>query len=84
MRVEKGSDFVEITDGLSVDHKGCEVWFIESSIDLNALPENLRVQVQKSDTVGFEKLKKALLNWAEDNTFVLVSSKSADHSSGPR
>ena len=77
MRVEKESDFVEIADGLSVDHNGREVWFIESSIHLKDLPEKLRVQVQKSDTGGFEKLKKALLNWAEDNKFVLVPSKSA-------
>ncbi|MFA7257389.1 MAG: hypothetical protein WC047_07450 [Kiritimatiellales bacterium] len=77
MRVEKGTDFVEITDGLSVDQNGGEVWFISSSLDPHVLPDQFHAQVQKTDTEGYQKLEEAVLSWARRNEYAVITNPSA-------
>lgn len=64
MRFEKGTDFVEITDGISTDKSEGAVWFVESSLDFKGLPIEFRERIQKSDTERYQKLKNAVSSWA--------------------
>lgn len=70
MRYEKGSDFVEITDGISSNNgeSSIEVWIVESSV--KPLPGELSARIQKTDLEGYEQLKVALSNWAKANEYL--------------
>jgi hypothetical protein len=75
MRYENGSDFVEITHGMSIDHtrESFEVWCVDTN--LGFIPEELAVPVRKTDHEGFENLKKVVSAWAETRGYVPVPSK---------
>ena len=71
MLFEKGNDFVEITQAISADTNDT-VWFVYTNLDLENLPVEFRVQVSETDQEGLEKLKNALVEWADRNGFKLV------------
>ena len=71
MLFEKGNDFVEITQALSADTND-NVWFVYTNLGLENLPVELRVQVSETDQEGLEKLKNALVEWADGKGFKLV------------
>jgi hypothetical protein len=71
MLFEKGNDFVEITQAISADTND-NVWFVYTNLDLENLPVEFRVQVSETDQEGLEKLKNALVKWADRRGFKLV------------
>ena len=71
MLFEKGNDFVEITQAISADTNDT-VWFVYTNLDLENLPVEFRVQVSETDQEGLEKLKNALVEWADREKFKLV------------
>ena len=71
MLFEKGNDFVEITQAISADTNDT-VWFVYTNLDLENLPVEFRVQVSETDKEGLEKLKNALVKWADRRGFKLV------------
>jgi hypothetical protein len=71
MLFEKGNDFVEITQAISADTNDT-VWFVYTNLDLENLPVEFRVQVSETDQEGLEKLKNALVKWADRRGFKLV------------
>lgn len=71
MLFEKGNDFVEITQAISADTND-NVWFVYTNLDLENLPVEFRVQVSETDQEGLEKLKNALVKWADRREFKLV------------
>ena len=71
MLFEKGNDFVEITQAISADTYDT-VWFVYTNLDLENLPVEFRVQVSETDQEGLEKLKNALVKWADRRGFKLV------------
>jgi hypothetical protein len=71
MLFEKGNDFIEITQAISADTND-NVWFVYTNLDLESLPVELRGQVSGTDQEGLEKLKNALVNWADSKGFKLV------------
>jgi hypothetical protein len=71
MLFEKGNDFVEITQAISADTNDT-VWYVYTNLDLENLPVELRVKVSETDQAGLEKLKKSLVNWADNKGFKLV------------
>jgi hypothetical protein len=71
MLFEKGNDFIEITQAISADTND-NVWFVYTNLDLESLPVELRGQVSGTDQEGLEKLKNALVNWADSKGFRLV------------
>lgn len=72
MLFEKGTDYVEITDGLVEVADGSttdnEVWCINTNI-VAPYPEEFKGIIRKSDTNGFENLKNFVLDWAGTNKF---------------
>ncbi len=60
MRFEKGTDFVEIVDGISTDKSEGAIWFVDSNLDFKDLPTEFRERIQKSDTERYQKLKATL------------------------
>jgi translation initiation factor 2 alpha subunit (eIF-2alpha) len=71
MLFEKGNDFVEITQAISADTNDT-VWYVFTNLDWKNLPVDFRVQVSETDQEGLEKLKNALVKWADRNKFKLV------------
>ena len=71
MLFKKGNDFVEITQAISADTND-NVWYVYSNLDWEKLPVDFRVQVSETDQEGLEKLKGALVKWADRKGFKLV------------
>ena len=71
MVFEKGNDFVEITQAISADTNDT-VWYVYTNLDWENLPVEFRVQVPETDQEGLEKLKNALVKWADRKGFKLV------------
>ena len=71
MLFKKGNDFVEITQAISADTND-NVWYVYSNLDWENLPADFQVQVSETDQVGLEKLKGALVKWADREGFKLV------------
>ena len=71
MLFKKGNDFVEITQAISADTND-NVWYVYSNLDWEKLPVEFRVQVSETDQEGLEKLKGALVKWADRKGFKLV------------
>ncbi|MFZ0485133.1 MAG: hypothetical protein WAL93_17220 [Desulfobacterales bacterium] len=71
MLFKKGNDFVEITQAISADTNDT-VWYVHSNIDWDNLPVEFRAQVSETDQEGLEKLKGALVKWADRKGFELV------------
>jgi hypothetical protein len=71
MLFKKGNDFVEITQAISADTND-NVWYVYSNLDWENLPVEFRVQVSETDQEGLEKLKNALVKWADRKGFKLV------------
>jgi len=71
MLFKKGNDFVEITQAISADTND-NVWYVYSNLDWENLPADFQVQVSETDQEGLEKLKGALVKWADRKGFKLV------------
>lgn len=71
MLFEKGKDFVEITQAISADTNDT-VWYVYTNLNWENLPVDFRVQVSETDQEGLEKLKNALVKWADRKGFKLV------------
>jgi translation initiation factor 2 alpha subunit (eIF-2alpha) len=71
MLFQKGTDFVEITQAISADTNET-VWYVYTNLDWEKLPVEFRVQVSETDQEGLEKLKNALVEWADRKGFKLV------------
>ena len=71
MLFKKGNDFVEITQAISADTND-NVWYVYSNLDWGNLPADFQVQVSETDEEGLEKLKNALVKWADRKGFKLV------------
>jgi hypothetical protein len=71
MLFKKGNDFVEITQAISADTND-NVWYVYTNLDWENLPADFQVQVSETDHVGLEKLKGALVKWADRKGFKLV------------
>jgi len=71
MIFQKGTDFVEITQAISADTNET-VWYVYTNLDWENLPAEFRVQVSETDQEGLEKLKNALVEWADRKGFKLV------------
>ena len=71
MLFKKGNDFVEITQAISADTNDI-VWYVYSNLDWENLPADFRAQVSETDQEGLEKLKGALVKWADRKGFKLV------------
>ena len=71
MIFEKGNDFVEITQAISA-RTNDTVWFVYTNLDWENLPVEFRAQVSETDQEGLEKLKNALVKWADPKGFKLV------------
>jgi hypothetical protein len=71
MLFKKGNDFVEITQAISADTNDI-VWYVYSNLDWENLPADFQVQVSETDQEGLEKLKGALVKWADRKGFKLV------------
>ena len=71
MLFEKGTDFVEITQAISADSNET-VWYVYTNLDWESLPDEFRVQVSETDQEGLEKLKNAMVEWADIEGFKLV------------
>lgn len=69
-RFMNGEKYVEIAAAIS-EPEG-HVWFVESNIDFKDLPVQFRARIPDSDEQGIEKLKKAVLSWAELKGYNLV------------
>ena len=71
MLFKKENDFVEITQAISADTND-NVWYVYSNLDWENLPVEFQVQVSETDQEGLEKLKGALVKWADRKGFKLV------------
>jgi len=71
MLFKKGNDFVEITQAISADTND-NIWYVYTNLDWENLPADFQVQVSETDQVGLEKLKGALVKWADREGFKLV------------
>jgi hypothetical protein len=71
MLFKKENDFVEITQAISADTND-NVWYVYTNLDWENLPVEFRVQVSETDQEGLEKLKGALVKWADRKGFKLV------------
>jgi hypothetical protein len=71
MLFQKGNDFVEITQAISADTNET-VWYVYTNLDWENLPVEFRAQVSETDQEGLEKLKNALVEWADRKGFKLV------------
>lgn len=71
MLFQKGNDFVEITQAISADTNET-VWYVYTNLDWEKLPVEFRVQISETDQEGLEKLKSALVEWADAEGFKLV------------
>ena len=71
MLFKKGNDFVEITQAISADTNDT-VWYVYSNLDWENLPADFQAQVSETDQEGLEKLKGALVKWADRKGFKLV------------
>jgi hypothetical protein len=71
MLFKKGNDFVEITQAISVDTND-NVWYVYTNLDLAHLPVEFQVKVSETDQEGLEKLKNAIVKWADKKGFKLV------------
>ncbi len=75
MRFEKGNYFIGITYGISsdADELNEPVYFVETNLSWDDLPVDMKVQIIKDDIEGFEKLTKAVKNWASREGFMIKS-----------
>jgi len=75
MRFEKGNYFIEIRYGISsdADDPNNPVYFVDSNLNWDDLPVEMKVQILKDDIEGLGKLKKAVKNWASREGFMLIS-----------
>ena len=71
MLFKKGNDFVEITQAISADTND-NVWYVYTNLDWENLPVEFRSQVSESDQEGLEKLKNAMVKWADRKGFEMV------------
>lgn len=71
MLFQKGNDFVEITQAISADTNET-VWYVYTNLDWENLPVDFQVQIPETDQAGLEKLKSALVKWADIEGFKLV------------
>jgi hypothetical protein len=71
MLFKKGNDFVEITQAISADTND-NVWYVYTNLDLANLPAEFRVKISETDQEGLEKLKNAIVKWADQKGFKLV------------
>lgn len=71
MLFKKGNDFVEITQAISADTNDT-VWYVHTNLAFGDLPAEFRVQVSETDQEGLEKLKNAMVKWADSEGFNLV------------
>jgi hypothetical protein len=71
MLFQKENDFVEITQAISADTNDT-VWYVHTNLDWENLPVEFRAQVSETDQKGLEKLKNALVEWADRKGFELV------------
>ncbi len=71
MLFKKGNDFVEITQAISADTND-NVWYVYTNLDWENLPVEFRSQVSETDQEGLEKLKNALVKWADRKGFEMV------------
>lgn len=71
MLFKKGNDFVEITQAISADTND-NVWYVYTNLDWKNLPVEFRSQVSETDQEGLEKLKNALVKWADRKGFEMV------------
>ena len=75
MRFEKGNYFIEIRYGISsdADDPNNPVYFVDSNLNWDDLPVEMKVQILKDDIEGLGKLKNAVKNWASREGFMLIS-----------
>jgi hypothetical protein len=71
MLFKKGNDFVEITQAISADTND-NVWYVYTNLDLAKLPAEFGVKISETDQEGLEKLKNAIVKWADQKGFKLV------------
>ncbi len=71
MLFKKGNDFVEITQAISADTND-NVWYVYTNLDWENLPVEFRSQVSETDQEGLEKLKNAMVKWADRKGFEMV------------
>ena len=71
MIFEKGNYFVEITQAISADTND-NVWYVYTNLDWENLPVEFRSQVSETDQEGLEKLKNAMVKWADRKGFEMV------------
>ncbi|MGD8980273.1 MAG: hypothetical protein PVH67_09620 [Desulfobacterales bacterium] len=71
MLFKKENDFVEITQAISADTNDT-VWYVHTNLDWKNLPDEFQAQVSETDQEGLEKLKNALVKWADRKGFKLV------------
>jgi hypothetical protein len=71
MLFKKGNDFVEITQAISADTNET-VWYVHTNLGWESLPVEFRLRVSETDQEGLEKLKSALVEWADEKGFKLV------------
>jgi translation initiation factor 2 alpha subunit (eIF-2alpha) len=71
MLFKKGKDFVEITQAISADTNDT-VWYVHTNLTFESLPVEFRVRVSEMDQEGLEKLKNAMVKWADREGFNLV------------
>jgi hypothetical protein len=71
MLFKKGNDFVEITQAISADTND-NVWYVYTNLDWKNLPVEFRSQVSETDQEGLEKLKNAMVKWADRKGFEMV------------
>jgi hypothetical protein len=71
MLFQKGNDFVEITQAISADTNET-VWYVYTNLNWEKLPVDFQVQIPETDQAGLEKLKNALVKWADIEGFKLV------------
>jgi hypothetical protein len=71
MLFKKENDFVEITQAISADTNDT-VWYVHTNLAFETLPVDFRVRVPETDREGLEKLKNALVKWADREGFDLV------------
>jgi len=71
MLFKNGNDFVEITQAISANTNDT-VWYVHTNLAFGDLPVDFRVQVPETDQEGLEKLKNAMVKWADGEGFKLV------------
>jgi hypothetical protein len=71
MIFQKKNDFVEITQAISADTNET-VWYVYTNLDWENLPVEFQAQISETDQEGLEKLKNALVEWADRKGFKLV------------